>query len=195
MGRRAKDGTAEPRAARAGRASGPGAAAPGGSVRRRDGDGVGPGGARPRSFAAGVGPGGCSGCATWVLLLGCCAGRTRSPGSRCGRRGVRDAHRVHVQRLAGTYMYRLPGVPAFVPPGHGLVYLGARVPGASALLPRKPRLSVGLAAAGVTGCTLRGGWSLSPRLDVLGRAAGRGACCGSCGAGGRRWSTSARSSS
>lgn len=67
----------------------------------------------------------------------------------------------------GTYTYRLPGVPFFVPPGHGLIYLGAVCLGRSALLRAKPRLSVGLTAVAVT---LYAGWGLflSPRLDVLG---------------------------
>ena len=37
--------------------------------------------------------------------------------------------------MLGTYTYRLPGVPAFVPPGHGLVYLAALCLGRSRALP------------------------------------------------------------
>lgn len=67
----------------------------------------------------------------------------------------------------GTYVYRFHNVPWFVPPGHGLVYLGALALGRSALFAaaRRPL---------VTGTLLVGGsyavWGLvfSPRLDVLG---------------------------
>jgi hypothetical protein len=72
----------------------------------------------------------------------------------------------------GVYVYRLEEsgvahawydqVPAFVPPGHGLVYLAAVLLGR-----RAPRIAVPLAAVGVTGYALWG-LTLSPRLDVLG---------------------------
>ncbi len=74
--------------------------------------------------------------------------------------------------LLGTYVYRLDRagqvsslldrVPAFVPPGHGLVYLAAVVLGR-----RAPGWTVPAAMAGVTGYAL---WGLvaSPQRDVLG---------------------------
>lgn len=74
--------------------------------------------------------------------------------------------------LLGTYVYRLDRagqvsslldrVPAFVPPGHGLVYLAAVVLGR-----RAPRWTVPAAMLGVTGYAL---WGLlvSPQRDVLG---------------------------
>lgn len=74
--------------------------------------------------------------------------------------------------LLGTYVYRLDRagevtslldrVPAFVPPGHGLVYLAAVVLGR-----RAPRWTVPAAMVGVVGYAL---WGLlvSPQLDVLG---------------------------
>src|SRR4051794_37493711 len=37
----------------------------------------------------------------------------------------------------GVYVYRLDGVPWFVPPGHGLVYLGALAIGRSAYVERR----------------------------------------------------------
>jgi hypothetical protein len=72
--------------------------------------------------------------------------------------------------VLGVYVYRLggvAGVPAFVPPGHGLVYLAALCLGRSAGFRSRPRLTVTLAAAGVSGYAM---WGLvaSPRLDVLG---------------------------
>jgi len=67
----------------------------------------------------------------------------------------------------GTYVYRLHNVPWFVPPGHGLVYLGALALGRSPLFAaaRRPlvtgTLVVGAAYAGW-------GLAISSRLDVLG---------------------------
>ncbi|HVQ88673.1 MAG TPA: hypothetical protein VMT88_10885 [Actinomycetes bacterium] len=70
--------------------------------------------------------------------------------------------------LLGVYTYRLENVPAFVPPGHGLVYLAAFSLGRSRWFARH---SAGL----VTTTVVLGGiyalWGLSPlasRLDVLG---------------------------
>ena len=40
--------------------------------------------------------------------------------------------------LLGLYTYRLHNVPAFVPPGHGLVYLAAVLVGTSATVTRRP---------------------------------------------------------
>ena len=40
--------------------------------------------------------------------------------------------------LLGLYTYRLHNVPAFVPPGHGLVYLAAVLVGTSAAVTRRP---------------------------------------------------------
>jgi hypothetical protein len=67
----------------------------------------------------------------------------------------------------GVYVYRLHNVPAFVPPGHGLVYLAALALGRSAFAHRHARA---LITATVTLC---GGWVLwglfvSERTDVLG---------------------------
>jgi hypothetical protein len=69
--------------------------------------------------------------------------------------------------LLGVYTYRLHNVPAFVPPGHGLVYLAALVIGRSGVLARFGRLPVVAVLVGGGGYALWGlGWS--PRLDVLG---------------------------
>lgn len=66
-----------------------------------------------------------------------------------------------------VYVYRLHTVPAFVPPGHGLVYLAALTFGRSHWARRHRRLLVTLTAAGVTGYALWGLF-LSGRLDGLG---------------------------
>ena len=66
----------------------------------------------------------------------------------------------------GVYVYRLHNVPAFVPPGHGLVYLAALSIGRSAWAHRttwlQPVTLAGCAAWAVWGLTL------SPTLDTLG---------------------------
>jgi hypothetical protein len=69
--------------------------------------------------------------------------------------------------LLEVYVYRLHNVPAFVPPGHGLVYLCALAIGRSAWVTARSRplmtVTVVVAAAYAA-------WGLvwSPRLDVLG---------------------------
>lgn len=70
--------------------------------------------------------------------------------------------------LLHVYVYRLHNVPAFVPPGHGLIYLAAYSIGRSALARRYAREAV---AATVLVGGLYALWGLSPfapRLDVLG---------------------------
>jgi hypothetical protein len=68
----------------------------------------------------------------------------------------------------GVYVYRLHNVPWFVPPGHGLVYLGALAIGRSTYVRAHLRpLMAGTALAGGL-YALWGLSPLSPRLDVLG---------------------------
>lgn len=67
----------------------------------------------------------------------------------------------------GVYVYRLDGVPWFVPPGHGLVYLGALAIGRAPYLLPYRRVLV------ATALVLAGGYAawgllLSGRQDVLG---------------------------
>ncbi len=69
--------------------------------------------------------------------------------------------------LLEVYVYRLGNVPAFVPPGHGLVYLCALAIGRSAWVHRRtaPLVAVTVVVGG-----LYAGWGLlvSARPDVLG---------------------------
>ncbi len=67
-----------------------------------------------------------------------------------------------------VYVYRLHDVPAFVPPGHGLVYLAALSIGGSALLRRQARPAVVATVVAGGGYALWGLSPLAPRLDVLG---------------------------
>jgi hypothetical protein len=67
----------------------------------------------------------------------------------------------------GVYVYRLHDVPWFVPPGHGLVYLGALTMGRSELFARNRRW---LIPATLAIAATYAGWGLllSGRRDVLG---------------------------
>ena len=67
----------------------------------------------------------------------------------------------------GVYVYRLHDVPWFVPPGHGLVYLGALAMGRSSYVVRSRRWLVPATLA-VAGSYATWGLFLSSRHDVLG---------------------------
>lgn len=67
----------------------------------------------------------------------------------------------------GVYVYRLDHVPAYVPPGHGLVYLAALAIGRTAVLQRHRRAAVALTVL-VAGVWATWGVLLSDRTDVLG---------------------------
>lgn len=69
--------------------------------------------------------------------------------------------------LLEVYVYRLDNVPAFVPPGHGLVYLCALALGRSALFRANRAVLVG-ATVVVGGAYAGWGLFLADRLDVLG---------------------------
>lgn len=69
--------------------------------------------------------------------------------------------------LLEVYVYRLGNVPAFVPPGHGLVYLCALALGRAALVRRHAAVLIAMAVGAGGGYAL---WGLlgADRLDVLG---------------------------
>jgi hypothetical protein len=67
----------------------------------------------------------------------------------------------------GVYTYRFHNVPAFVPPGHGLVYLSAFALGHAALVERHRRTAVG-AVLIVGGAWAAHGLLVAHRPDVLG---------------------------
>src|SRR3954468_21483885 len=67
----------------------------------------------------------------------------------------------------GVYVYRLHDVPWFVPPGHGLVYLGALTMGRSELFARNRRWLIPV-TLGIAGGYAFWGLALSGRRDVLG---------------------------
>ena len=69
--------------------------------------------------------------------------------------------------LLEVYVYRLDNVPAFVPPGHGLVYLCALALGRTAVV-RRRRTPLVVATVLVAGVYAGWGLFVSDRLDVLG---------------------------
>jgi hypothetical protein len=69
--------------------------------------------------------------------------------------------------LLEVYLYRFHNVPAYVPPGHGLVYLAALAIGRMAYVRAHERLCMAGALAGVGGYAAYG-LLVSDRVDVLG---------------------------
>ena len=108
------------------------------------------------------------GVGTWLLLLALLRGESRATRVQVG---VVVAFATVVEYVfagqLGVYVYRLDNIPAFVPPGHGLVYLAALAIGRSAWAKRHARACV---ATTLTLCGLWALWGLllAPRLDVLG---------------------------
>lgn len=108
------------------------------------------------------------GLGTWLLLLAVLAGESRATRMQVAVVvGFATLVEYVFAGALGVYVYRLHNVPAFVPPGHGLVYLAALCLGRSAWAARHGRAFLRAALA----CC--GGWALwglvvSPRLDVLG---------------------------
>ena len=106
------------------------------------------------------------GALTWAVLIACCVPLD----------GVRRAQVAGVVLFAsvgevtgsilwGVYRYRLHNLPAFIPPGHGLVYLaGLSLAGA---LRERPLV---WAAAGGSVLWAVAGLTVMPRLDVAGAA-------------------------
>jgi len=67
----------------------------------------------------------------------------------------------------GVYTYRLHNLPLFVPPGHGLVYLGGISLSQASFVRARPRVFVGAVAACAAAWAVAG-LTLLPRLDVGG---------------------------
>ena len=107
------------------------------------------------------------GAVTWLLLLALLRGESRATRVQVGVVVVYASLIEYVfAGWLGVYVYRLHNVPAFVPPGHGLVYLGALSIGRSAWAHR----STWLLPLTLTLCGAWAVWGLflSPTLDVLG---------------------------
>jgi hypothetical protein len=109
------------------------------------------------------------GLGTWTLLLVLLRGECRATRVQVGVVVVFASTMEYVfAGWLGVYVYRLHNVPAFVPPGHGLVYLAALAIGRSAWAHR----TSWLLPTTLTACGAWAVWGLvlSPTLDVLGAA-------------------------
>ncbi len=108
------------------------------------------------------------GLATWLLLL--VALRWFTPTVRCQALVVVAVATVVEYVFSPTlevYLYRFENVPAYVPPGHGLVYLSAYALGHAAFVRRHLRLAT-YAVVVVGGAWAAYGLLLAERPDVLG---------------------------
>src|SRR4051794_34734098 len=100
------------------------------------------------------------GAATWLILLVSCASLSRENRARALLVVlVASCAEVLGSIVLGAYTYRLDNLPAFVPPGHGLVYLAGLRISQSALVRRHPQTFVGaivavVAAWGMAGLVL-----------------------------------------
>src|SRR5262249_47811458 len=112
------------------------------------------------------------GAATWAILIAACAPFDREDRARAMLVvAVASCAEVIGSILLGAYTYRLDNLPAFVPPGHGLVYLAALRISQSPLVRRHPRVFIRIvvlivAAWGLSGLFLLG------RTDVVGAITG-----------------------
>jgi hypothetical protein len=112
------------------------------------------------------------GAATWLILIASCAPLGREDRARTVLVVlVASCAEVLGSIVLGAYTYRLDNLPAFVPPGHGLVYLAGLRISQSASVRRHPRAFVRvvvaiIAAWGAAGLVLLG------RTDALGAITG-----------------------
>jgi hypothetical protein len=108
------------------------------------------------------------GAATWLVLLGALRGEAATVRVQVAVVVVFATVVEYVfSHGLGVYTYRLDGVPMFVPPGHGLVYLAALSFGRTAWSARhaRPLLTVVLIVGGVWALW---GLTFSPTPDALG---------------------------
>jgi hypothetical protein len=104
---------------------------------------------------------------TWLLLLALLRRESRATRVQVGVVVVFASLVEYVfAGWLGVYVYRLHNVPAFVPPGHGLVYLAALAIGRSAWAHR----TSWLVPITLTACGAWAVWGLilSPQPDLLG---------------------------
>jgi hypothetical protein len=112
------------------------------------------------------------GAATWLILIASCASLNREDRARALLVVVvATCAEILGSIVLGAYTYRLDNLPAFVPPGHGLVYLAGLRISQSAPVRRHARAFVGaviaiVAAWGLAGLVLLG------RTDELGAITG-----------------------
>lgn len=112
------------------------------------------------------------GAATWLILIASCAPLEPEDRARVLLVVmVATCAEVIGSIVLGAYTYRLENLPAFVPPGHGLVFLAGLCISRSAPVRRHPRFFVAavLAIVGTWGIA---GLLLLGRTDVLGAVTG-----------------------
>jgi hypothetical protein len=108
------------------------------------------------------------GASTWIVLLVACRGLGPERLAQVALVvAVATCAEVVGSILWGVYEYRLGNLPAFVPPGHGLVYLTGLRLSECALVRRRPRPFVLSVLAIALAWTLAG-LTVLPRLDVAG---------------------------
>jgi len=104
------------------------------------------------------------GAVTWAILLGLLAQAPRETRVQVAALVViATSMEYAASPLLGIYTYRLGNVPAYVPPGHGLVYLAALTLGSTVLGPALPRATLAVGAVWALW-----GVTLSDRRDTLG---------------------------
>jgi hypothetical protein len=112
------------------------------------------------------------GAATWAILIASCLAFEPEDRARALLVvGVASCAEVLGSIVLGAYTYRLENLPAFVPPGHGLVYLAGLRISQSGLVRRHTKAFVRgaiaiVAAWGIAGLLLLG------RTDLLGAITG-----------------------
>jgi hypothetical protein len=112
------------------------------------------------------------GVATWAILLAACAPLSAEERSRVVLVVlVATAAEVVGSIILGAYVYRLDNLPAFVPPGHGLVYLAGLRISQSAPVRHHARAFATIAATAVA-VWAAAGLVLLDRTDLLGALAG-----------------------
>jgi hypothetical protein len=112
------------------------------------------------------------GAATWAILAFACIPLDREDRVRALLVVViATGAEICGSILLGAYTYRLENLPAFVPPGHGLVFLAGLSISRSAAVRRHPRAFVGAVAAIVAAWGISGLFLLG-RTDMLGAITG-----------------------
>lgn len=108
------------------------------------------------------------GVATWLLLLAACRVLARDERSRVAAVIlVASAGEVLGSLILQLYAYRRGGIPVFVPPGHGLIYVAGYRLSQSPLM-RRHGVRLALAGGGAWAVL---GLVLGPRPDVVGALA------------------------
>lgn len=110
--------------------------------------------------------------ATWLVLIASCAPLGADQRARVALVVlVATSAEILGSVILGAYTYRLENLPAFVPPGHGLVYLAGLGISQSALV-RRHRRAFLVAVGAVVASWAAAGLVVLGRTDVLGALAG-----------------------